>query len=124
VFVHARTGKTPCTLDWEDLDTETICAFLDHLEAERHNSPRTRNLRLTAIRSLFAYASLRHPEHAALIQRVLAVPAKRFDKPIVSFLTAAEIDALVDAPDRADGRADATGRCSSWPCRPGCASPS
>lgn len=108
VFVHARTGKTPCTLDWEDLDTETICAFLDHLEAERHNSPRTRNLRLTAIRSLFAYASLRHPEHAALIQRVLAVPAKRFDKPIVSFLTAAEIDALVDAPDRSrwEGRRD------------------
>ncbi len=108
VFVHARTGKTPCTLDWEDLDTETICAFLDHLEAERHNSPRTRNLRLTAIRSLFAYASLRHPEHAGLIQRVLAVPAKRFDKPIVSFLTAAEIDALVDAPDRSrwEGRRD------------------
>lgn len=108
VFVHDRTGKTPCTLDWEDLDTEMICAFLDHLEAERHNSPRTRNLRLTAIRSLFAYASLRHPEHAALIQRVLAIPAKRFDKPVVSFLTAAEIDALIDAPDqgRWEGRRD------------------
>lgn len=79
VFVHGRTAKTPCTLDWDDLDTEMVCAFLDHLEAERHNGPRTRNLRLTAIRSLFAYASLRHPEHAALIQRVLAIPAKRFD---------------------------------------------
>lgn len=108
VFVHQQTGKPPHTLDWEDLDTETICAFLDHLEAERHNSPRTRNLRLTAIRSLFAYASLRHPEHAALIQRVLAVPAKRFDKPVVSFLTAAQIDALIDAPDRTrwEGRRD------------------
>jgi site-specific recombinase XerD len=108
VFVHEQTGKKPCDLDWDDLDTERICAFLDHLEAERGNSARTRNLRLTAIRSLFAYASLRHPEHAALIQRVLAVPAKQFDKPLVSFLTAAEIDALLDAPDRArwEGRRD------------------
>lgn len=108
VFAHSRTGKRPCTLDWEDLDTEMICAFLDHLETERGNSPRTRNLRLTAIRSLFAYTSLRHPEHAALIQRVLAIPAKRFDKPVVSFLTATEIDALIDAPDltRWEGRRD------------------
>lgn len=108
VFAHDRTGKRPCTLDWDDLDTEMICAFLDHLETDRGNSPRTRNLRLTAIRSLFAYASLRHPEHAALIQRVLAIPAKRFDKPIVSFLDATEIDALIDAPDltRWEGRRD------------------
>lgn len=107
-FVHARTGKTPSTLDWEDLGPETVCAFLDHIEAERHNGPRTRNLRLTAIRSLFAYASLRHPEHAALIQRVLAVPPKRFEKPIVSFLTAEQVDALIDAPDRSrwEGRRD------------------
>lgn len=108
VFVRDRTGKTPSRLDWADLDTEMICAFLDHLENERHNNPRTRNLRLTAIRSLFAYASLRHPEHAALMQRVLAIPAKRFDKPIVSFLTAPEILALIEAPDptRWEGRRD------------------
>ena len=108
VFVHEQTGKKPCDLDWNDLDTEMISAFLDHLEAERGNGARTCKLRLTAIRSLFAYASLRHPEHAALIQRVLAIPAKRFDKPRVSFLTAPEIDALIDAPDRArwEGRRD------------------
>jgi site-specific recombinase XerD len=108
IFVHNRTGKVPCNLEWTDLDSEMISAFLDHLEAERHNGPRTRNLRLTAIRSLFVYASLRHPEHAALIQRVLAIPPKRFDKPIVSFLTAPEIDALIDAPDRErwEGRRD------------------
>jgi site-specific recombinase XerD len=108
VFAHERSGKKPCALDWDDLNTEMICAFLDHLETVRHNSARTRNLRLTAIRSLFAYASLRHPEHAALIQRVLAVPAKRFDKPLVPFLTAAEIDALIGAPDRSrwEGRRD------------------
>jgi len=89
------TGKPPCQLDWDDLDTEMISAFLDQLETERHNSPRTRNLRLTAIRSLLTYASLRHPEHAAVIQQVLAIPPKRFDKPIVSFLTAVEIDPVV-----------------------------
>jgi site-specific recombinase XerD len=108
VFVHGRTGKPPSRLDWEDLNPEMISAFLDHLETERGNSTRTRNLRLTAIRSLFAYASLRHPEHAALIQRVLAIPAKRYDKPTVAFLNAAEIDALVNAPDhtRWEGRRD------------------
>lgn len=108
MFVNNQTGKKPCRLDWNDLDTETIAAFLDHLETERHNTPRTRNLRLTAIRSLFAYASLRHPEHAALMQRVLAIPPKRFDKPTVSFLTASEIDAVIDAPDRSrwEGRRD------------------
>lgn len=108
VFVQQRTGKTPSALDWDDLDTETISAFLDHLETERHNTARTRNLRLTAIRSLFTYAALRHPEHAALIQRVLAIPAKRYDKQLCSFLTTAEIDALLDAPDRTrwEGRRD------------------
>jgi site-specific recombinase XerD len=108
LFVHHRTGTKPHALDWDDLDTETICAFLDHLESERGNSARTRNLRLTAIRSLFAYAALRHPEHAELIQRVLAIPAKRFDKSLVCFLTATEIGALIDAPDLArwEGRRD------------------
>ena len=64
-FVHQRTGKTPAQLDWDDLDATTISAFLNHLESERRNSTRTRNVRLTAIRSLFSYAALRHPEHAA-----------------------------------------------------------
>ena len=86
----------------------TISAFLNHLETERHNSTRTRNVRLTAIRSLFSYAALRHPEHALLIQRVLAIPPKRFDKRIVTFLTATEVDALLAAPDQArwEGRRD------------------
>jgi site-specific recombinase XerD len=55
-FVHRQTGKTPSELDWEDLDAAMISAFLNHLQAERHNSTRTRNVRLTAIRSLFSYA--------------------------------------------------------------------
>ena len=105
-FVHSRSGKLPVQLDWDDLDTTTISAFLNYLETERRNSTRTRNVRLTAIRSLFSYAALRHPEHALLIQRVLAIPPKRFDKRIVTFLTPTEIDALVAAPDpkRWEGR--------------------
>jgi site-specific recombinase XerD len=107
-FIHTRSGKAPSQLDWDDLDADTITAFLTHLEAERHNSVRTRNVRLTAIRSLFSYAALRHPEHALLIQRVLAIPPKRFDKRLVTFLTAPEIEALVAAPDttRWEGRRD------------------
>ena len=107
-FVHAQTGKTPAQLDWDDLDATMISAFLNHLENERHNSTRTRNVRLTAIRSLFSYAALRHPEHALVIQRVLAIPPKRFDKRIVTFLTPTEIDALIAAPDRTrwEGRRD------------------
>lgn len=107
-FVAERTGKGPAALSWDDLDAPMICDFLEHLEVERGNGPRTRNARLAAIRSLFAYASLYHPEHAALIGRVLAIPPKRFDKQIMSFLTAPEIEALLAAPDqsRFEGRRD------------------
>lgn len=107
-FVHQQAGKLPSQLDWDDLDATMISAFLNHLESERHNSTRTRNVRLTAIRSLFSYAALRHPEHALLIQRVLAIPPKRFDKRIVTFLSPVEVDALVGAPDqrRWEGRRD------------------
>jgi site-specific recombinase XerD len=107
-FAQNRTGKAPSRLDWADLDADLVAAFLDHLEHNRHNSPRTRNLRLTAIRSLFGFAALRHPEHAEVIQRVLAIPTKRFDKQLITFLTAAEINALIDAPDasRWEGRRD------------------
>jgi site-specific recombinase XerD len=107
-FVHQQTGKLPSQLDWDDLHAAMISAFLNHLESERHNSIRTRNVRLTAIRSLFSYAALRHPEHASVIQRVLAIPPKRFDKRIITFLTATEVDALLAAPDQSrwEGRRD------------------
>ena len=91
---------TDLVLVQTDLDATMISAFLHHLEHERCNSIRTRNVRLTAIRSLFSYAALRHPEHALLIARVLAIPPKRFDKRTVTFLTAAEVDALIAAPDQ------------------------
>jgi site-specific recombinase XerD len=99
-FAQRRTGKQPCKLEIEDLDAPLISAFLDHLEQDRGNGPRTRNARLAAIHSLFRFAALRHPEHAALISQVLAVPTKRFDRAIVTYLTKEEADALIAAPDQ------------------------
>jgi site-specific recombinase XerD len=107
-FAQDRTGTAPSALDWSDLDEALIAAFLEHLETERHNSARTRNLRLTGIRSLYRYASLRHPEHAAVIARVLSIPAKRFDRRTVTYLTSEEASALINAADqdRWEGRRD------------------
>jgi len=99
-FATQRVGKEASKLDIDDLDAPLIAAFLDHLEHERHNSIRTRNARLAAIRSLFRYAALRHPEHAATIERVLSIPPKRFERSLVCFLTEPEIDALLAASDR------------------------
>lgn len=107
-FAGRRTDKTPTNLDLADLDAPLVGAFLDHLEHERGNSVRTRNSRLATIRSFYRFAALRHPEHAALITRVLAIPSKRFDTTEVSWLTSAEIDALLTACDRTSwiGRRD------------------
>ena len=107
-FVQDQTGKAPSDLEWDDLDARTISMFLDHLETDRHNSARSRNARLAALRSLFRYAALRHPEHAQLIGQVLAIPQKRFERTVVPFLDAAELDALLVAPDptRWEGRRD------------------
>ncbi|MHB8671022.1 MAG: tyrosine-type recombinase/integrase [Acidimicrobiales bacterium] len=107
-FVHDRSGKAPSALDWDDLDAQTISMFLDHLEADRHNTARSRNARLAALRSLYRFAALRHPEHAQLIAQVLAIPQKRSDKGQVSFLEPVEVEALLAAPDldRWEGRRD------------------
>lgn len=107
-FAQQRTGRRPHQLALEDLDATLIGAFLNHLEAERDASVRTRNARLTAVRSLFNFAAYRHPEHSALIQRVLAIPPKRTDKAVVTYLTEDEAAALLEAPDCATriGRRD------------------
>ena len=99
-FAHARTGKQPSQLDIGDLDAPLIAGFLSHLEQERNNSARTRNARLSAIRSFFRYAALRHPEHAALIARVLDIPARRCERREVRHLDQTEVQALLAAPDR------------------------
>jgi integrase/recombinase XerD len=108
VFASARHGIEPSKLDVDNLDAPLIGAFLDHLEHQRENGVRTRNARLAAIRSLFRYAALRHPEHAAVIERVLAIPPKRFDRRLVTFLTEPELDALLaaPAPSTSTGRRD------------------
>jgi site-specific recombinase XerD len=109
-FAQQTIGKPPSRLDLADLDAPLIAAFLDHLEQQRHNSVRTRNARLVAVHSLCRYAAVREPGHAALIQRVLAIPQKRFERAEVSFLTRQEIEAVLAVCDRADwiGRRDHT----------------
>ena len=107
-FAQQHLGKPPSRLDVTDVDAALVGAFLDHLETGRRNSAATRNNRLAAVHSLFSYAALRCPEHAATIGQVLAIPAKRTDTTIVSFLTTVEVQALLASPDRATrpGRRD------------------
>lgn len=108
VFVQHRVHRAPHVLEWTDLDESRIGAFLDHLEHDRHNTPRTCNSRLAAIRAFFRYAALRHPEQVALIQRVLAIPQKRCTRKDIAFLTGDEVEALLRAPDLTtwEGRRD------------------
>jgi len=107
-FVHQRTGKMPSEQGFEDLEAPTIGAFLQYLETDRGNSVRTRNARLAAIHSFCKYASFRHPEHAERIQRVLAIPSKRRERALVSFLDRPAIEAILATPDRSTfiGRRD------------------
>ncbi len=109
-YAADRTGLAPSELDLLDLDATLIAGFLDHLEHERGNSVRSRNARLAAIHSLFRFAALAHPEHAETISRVLAIPPKRFDQALITYLTEPEVDALLAACDQATwtGRRDHT----------------
>lgn len=110
IFVQARTGKAPSDLLLDDLDAALIGDFLTHLETERGNSIRTRNARLAAIRSFFRYLAPLEPAHGGLIQRVLAIPQKRFERNIITFLTLEETEAFLAAPDKTAwiGRRDRT----------------
>jgi len=107
-FIQQRLHKSPCRLALAEVDAPLIAEFLQDLEKSRRSSARTRNLRLTAIRSFFQYAAYEAPAHAAQIQRVLAIPSKRYDRRQVQFLSQPEIRALVEAPDTAtwSGRRD------------------
>jgi integrase/recombinase XerD len=99
-YAEKHSGRTPSALNLEDLDAPVVLSFLDHLETERSCCPRTRNLRLTAIRSFMRYASVRDPASLPVAQRVLAISGKRFDRPVLGFLSHEEVQALLDAPDR------------------------
>lgn len=98
-FAQKRLHTPPDRLAFEKLDAPLVAGFLNELETTRGATVRTRNLRLTAIRSFFRFAAYEMPTHSAQIQRVLAMPAKRFERKLVDFLTRPEVDALLDAPD-------------------------
>jgi integrase/recombinase XerD len=110
MFAQVQLRKPPSALTLTDLDATFIGAFLTDLEVKRGASAKTRNLRLTAIRSFFRFVSFEEPAHSALIQRVLAIPSKRHDKRQAHFLTRPEIEAVLAAPDRTTwlGRRDHT----------------
>ncbi len=109
-FVSLRLKKAPSALSLADLDAPLIGAFLDHLEQARSISARSRNVRLAAIHSFFKYAAFHQPAHSALIQRVLAMPSKRYHRSAIEFLSRSEIDALLAAADQRTwiGRRDRT----------------
>jgi site-specific recombinase XerD len=107
-FAATARRKAPSNLDLADLDATLVASFLRHLETDRGNTVRTRNARLAALRSFYRFTQLRCPEHAALISRVLAIPQKRGERRLISFLENKEVDALLAAPDRSTwiGRRD------------------
>jgi site-specific recombinase XerD len=107
-FTQQRLHKPPSQLRFEEITAPLVGKFLDHMEKHDGISIRTRNLRLTAIRSFFRYAAFEAPEHSAQIQRILAIPTKRFTRTLIIFLTRPEVDALLAAPDRStwSGRRD------------------
>jgi site-specific recombinase XerD len=99
-FTEQRLHKAPSQLNFQEIDASLIMAFLDHLEMHQGVSIRSRNLRLTALHSFFRFAAFEAPAHSAQIQRVLAIPSKRFTRTLVQFLTRPEVDALLAAPDQ------------------------
>lgn len=99
-FMQKQTGKTPSSLELSDLDAPAVLAFLEHLESERSNHARSRNVRLCAIRSFFKFVSVREPEHLIVVNRVLAIPNKRTSRPLMTFLTRSEMDAILATTDR------------------------
>lgn len=97
-FAGHKLGKTPTALQLADLQPDMILAFLDHLEHERHNAVRTRNLRLTALRAFLKFAGRRDVASLHVVERALAVPMKRFERPMVGFLTREEMVAVLGQP--------------------------
>jgi integrase/recombinase XerD len=108
-FAERKTGKPPSTLGLADLDAPLVLDFLDYLETERGNGARTRNVRLAAIHSFMRYAALRDPASLPITARVLAIPSKRFDRPVLGYLNREQITAILAAPDRStwSGQRDA-----------------
>ena len=108
VFAAQRAGKSASQLFIEELDRDVVLAFLDHLEKERHNSARTRNVRLAAIHSFFQHVAYCDPAAMGFANRVLSIQGKRTTKRLVSYLPQKDLDAILAAPDRStkQGRRD------------------
>lgn len=109
-FASQQLGRPPSRLDLADLDAPLIASFLEHLETERSVGARSRNLRLTSIRTFFRFVAFEEPAYSMQIQRVLAIPPKRVARREVEFLSRAEIEAILAVPDRTTwaGRRDYT----------------
>jgi site-specific recombinase XerD len=109
-FAAERLRRAPSALTLEDFTPAFISEFLDHLARVRGNGNRTRNARLAAIHSFAQYVALNEPAHALLCQRLLAIPSRRYERKVVQFVTAAEMDALMAIPDVSTwiGRRDRT----------------
>lgn len=97
-FAHKRLGKMPTALDLADIEPDLILAFLDHLEQQRHNSVRSRNLRLTALRAFLKFAARRDISSFHVIQQALGVPMKRFERPMLGFLSREEMLEVIGQP--------------------------
>jgi len=98
-FAASRLGVRPCRLEVEQLDAPLILAFLEHIEADRGNSARTRNARLAAINAFFRFLEHRLPSCLDQASRIHAIPMKKTDQALVGYLTRDELQALLDAPD-------------------------
>jgi integrase/recombinase XerD len=107
-YLERSRKKQPSAVALTDLDAPTVAAFLEHLEKKRHNRVRTRNARFAAIRSFLRYAAARDPASLPIVQRVLAIPMKRFARPSLYFLSREGVTAILDAPDAStwSGRRD------------------
>lgn len=98
-FAQQRLGKRPSELSLDDLNASFILEFLRHLEVDRRNTVRSRNARFAAIRSFMNYVAFEEPSVLAMVRSVLAIPMKRFEQPLIGFLSREHIDAIIDAPD-------------------------
>jgi integrase/recombinase XerD len=99
LFAEQQIGKAPTAISLADLDAKLMLAFLDHLERDRNNSARSRNARLAAIRSFLKYAAHHDIGALPIIEQTLAIPMKRFDRPMLGFLSRDEMQAILEAPD-------------------------
>src|SRR5471032_1402137 len=98
-FAEASLGRSPAQITLTDITPALIMAFLDHLERQRHNSVRSRNARLAALRSFLKFAAHRDVSSLQVIERALGVPVKRFERPMFGYLSREEMLAVIGTPN-------------------------